>query len=128
MHLGWLTLSDGAVVIDRKWNARGFGAKFSVAEWPNDALEALNETASETRPLDISSMGMRHKSMLAQVKLDDTAIGIVISQDGNVSAMATINGTVTVWRNLLLRRFQFTDEIRASKIRQSTSPTPNSSA
>jgi hypothetical protein len=88
------------MLLTRDLRLRGLGAvvrRISERE-PPLIVRAVDAGAINRLPYDLSASGTRHRSAAAFCALNPGAAAFVVSQDGEMSAMRTIDGTVIVWR------------------------------
>jgi hypothetical protein len=100
-----LSRVDGAVVMDRALAVRGYGAVIDIGELPRTAWMAQDVAGSRgaLRRIDPRTFGTRHQSMMRFVYSRPGSVGFVVSQDGDVRAMARVRGGVVVWDDIKLR-------------------------
>ena len=88
---------DGALLLTRDLRLRGFGAVVRhVGELP-PILRAVDAGALDRQPYDLSASGTRHRSAAVFCKQNPGVAAFVVSQDGEMSAMRSIDETVIVW-------------------------------
>jgi hypothetical protein len=99
-----LSRIDGHVLVDGNWNVRGFGTVVTVQEKPALVYRGESEYFSPSghSKLDITRYGTRHQSMAGYCALDEKAVGFVVSQDGDVRAMTSIDGALVIWEDIKL--------------------------
>ena len=106
---------DGTVILTPDLSVCGFGAKIGSA--PNadtvfDAKILEKRKDTDSRPLDLSGLGMRHTSVLRYCKADPAAIGVIVSQDGNVRVATTLMERLFLWDNVqLLWQLNYTPRV-----------------
>jgi hypothetical protein len=93
---------DGAVVMDKQFALRGFGAEVS-SELPPPACvwRALDNEAHARREDDFENVGTRHRAAYRFVNQHPEGLAIVISHDGVISFVANRNGDVVIWEQSL---------------------------
>lgn len=84
--LGQLGATDGCVVLDRRLDLKGFGAKI---DWPHDAtflplIDARNGQQITEEQIE-QGMGTRHRSACRLAQVLPGTIVFVISQDGDLT-------------------------------------------
>jgi hypothetical protein len=102
---------DGAVLLRPDLTVLGFGVKINAAQSPRRVLDGPSflKDATSTKLIDTSRFGTRHTSMLKYCVSDPDAIGVVISQDGQVRVIANVSGDVLLWDQVkLLAHSNFT--------------------
>jgi len=112
---------DGLVLLTPQLEVVGFGAKIKAARSVRTVYEGRSFARRGTRAtkIDVARFGTRHGSMLRYCRVDPAAIGIVVSQDGHVRIIASINGSLTLWENvkLLDHRDYSRQTVRGAKTR-----------
>jgi hypothetical protein len=111
-----LSRVDGAIVMDRHLNVRGFGAEITEAREPPEVFLSTTQgaTAKGVRKISYQDYGTRHRSMMRYVYRHGGGVGFVVSNDGDVRAMTKRDGDLVVWNNLQLEH-NFHTERRRSK-------------
>lgn len=98
-----LTRVDGLVLMTPTLEIAGFGVVIKLAE---TAVEvALSSTVTPnvlTKPMNVQDLGTRHRSMMRYCMAHPGAVGLVVSQDGDVRVMTKVDARVIVWDNVLL--------------------------
>lgn len=99
-----LAALDGIVLMTPILEVRGFGVKIKSASRIGDVLDGkyLSANKSKRRLIDVTKFGTRHQSMLRYCRNDPDAIGLVISQDGNVRVIATVGKRLGLWDDVRL--------------------------
>lgn len=89
--IGQLASTDGCVVLDRRLNVKGFGAKI---DWSNDGtgarfLPLFDVRTEEEVPEEHieQRMGTRHRSACRLAQILPDSIMFVVSQDGDLTAI-----------------------------------------
>jgi len=96
---------DGAVVLRPDLTVLGYGAEITAKKPPKRVFAATNARAAQRdlKRIDYEDFGTRHRSAMRYVLAVPGAIAFVVSQDGDVRAIANIGGdSVVVWENLKL--------------------------
>ena len=108
-----LSCVDGLVVLSPRLNVYGFGTV--ITEDKAGIKEVYISTTSKpssTVTLQRSNhFGTRHQSMFAYCRKHPGSVGFVISQDGEIRAVKSIDGKVYVWENIRVYNF-----LRSNKI------------
>jgi hypothetical protein len=101
-----LSRVDGAVVANRTLSVRGYGAVIEVEELPASVWTASNVRgrAQDLRRIDPRHFGTRHQSMMRFCYSRPGSVGFVVSQDGDVRAMARVGNRLVLWEDIRLRR------------------------
>ena len=92
-----LAAVDGAVILDGRLRIEGFGVQFPVLLSPGTTV--TNAQTGHEYPC--TQWGLRHQSIFAVCHDCEDAIGLIVSQDGNVKAVKAVNGTVFFWDGIL---------------------------
>ena len=100
-----LSRVDGLVLLDPSLRVRAFGVEITIADDPGDVYLACDAEGTEEllQEFDYGNFGTRHRSMIRYCAGSPDSLGFVISQDGDVRAIANVNGRVLVWDNIALR-------------------------
>ena len=95
---------DGLVLLDPLLHVRGFGVKIMSGTRIGKVYDGPDflKRFKRARLVDISRFGTRHGSILRYCQSDPDAIGLVVSQDGQVRLIMSIDNTVTLWDNVKL--------------------------
>ena len=96
--LSSLSAVDGAVVLDKRFSLRGFGAEVSAElPAPSQVWRALDLEGTTRVPESIESVGTRHRAAYRFVKDHPDGLAVVVSHDGGVSFVANRAGDVVFW-------------------------------
>jgi hypothetical protein len=97
-----LAATDGAVVLNKRFEILGFGAEVS-AELPSPprVWQALDIQGHDLRSDEVESLGTRHRAAYRFVNEHPDGLAIVISQDGAVRFVARRRGEVVYWEQSL---------------------------
>ena len=100
-----LSRVDGLVLLDPSLRVKAFGVEITIADDPGDVYLAADAdgTPDKLIPLDYRHFGTRHRSMIRYCAAFPDSLGFVISQDGDVRAVTSVDGKVIVWDNIALR-------------------------
>jgi len=100
-----LSRVDGLVLMTPDLDVHGFGVEMQTSEQPEIVYRAGNATASPSRRsrADYNHFGTRHRSMMRYCAARPGSVGLVVSQDGDVRAMTSVDGALVMWENLQLR-------------------------
>jgi len=99
-----LAAVDGLVLLTPLLEVVGFGVKIlsgSAACTVYDGPSFIRRGIAATR-VDTSRFGTRHNSMLRYCRADSNAVGIIVSQDGQVRVVLSIGRSLTLWDNVQL--------------------------
>jgi hypothetical protein len=99
-----LTRIDGLVLVNQALEVIGFGVEITTAKEPTSVKKALTgDAAKETRKLfNYTYFGTRHRSMMRYCDANPDSVGFVISQDGDVRAIAKVDDDVCMWEDFRL--------------------------
>ncbi len=99
-----LAAVDGLVLMTPTLSVGGFGVK--IGSTPNVATvydgAGFAHRGARARKIDPSQFGTRHGSMLRYCAHDRKALGIVVSQDGYVRLIMSVQNSLVFWDNLKL--------------------------
>src|SRR5258708_26589563 len=99
-----LAAVDGLVLMTPTLSVAGFGVK--IGSTPNVMTvydgAGFSRRGTHARKIDPSRFGTRHGSMLRYCAQDRNALGIVVSQDGYVRLIMTVQNSLVFWDNLKL--------------------------
>ncbi|GAA4203999.1 hypothetical protein GCM10022289_21120 [Pedobacter jeongneungensis] len=107
-----LSCVDGLVLMSPRLNVYGFGTVIAETVSPEYVyLSTASRPGNSVIKTPANHFGTRHQSMFAYCKKYPESVGFVVSQDGEVRAIKSINGKVYVWENIRVYQFQ-----RSSKL------------
>ena len=98
---------DGLVLLTPLLEVLGFGVKIRT-EKPVGRVYAgpdFVRRGSAATCVNLSQFGTRHTSMLQYCRADPSAIGVVVSQDGQVRLVLSVGRSLTLWENVQLLRY-----------------------
>lgn len=97
---------DGIVVLNDDLSTFGFGAVIEKVDPPKKVYLAraarFNNNLDE---LDSKNLGTRHRSMMTFCAKNPGAIGIVVSQDGDLRMMGQFEDKLVVWENVKTQKY-----------------------
>ena len=97
-----LAAVDGAVVLNKRFDLIGFGAEVSgELPYPDVVEQALDVEGERRAPEPANSVGTRHRAAYRFVTAHPTGLAIVISMDGIVRFVASIEGKIVFWDQFL---------------------------
>ncbi|RYD99030.1 MAG: hypothetical protein EOP54_05580 [Sphingobacteriales bacterium] len=101
------TCVDGVVLFDTNLAATGFGTVLRSKRMPRKIYLSTAATAStkSLMPADPKHYGTRHRSMIAYCWNHPQALGMVISQDGDIRAFKKIDDKLIMWENIKTRQY-----------------------
>jgi hypothetical protein len=99
-----LATTDGLVLLDPTLRLIGFGVKIRGGTRVDTVYDGAGFATRGTRArrIDTSGFGTRHGSMLRYCRVDRRAIGVVVSQDGDVRLILPAARSLTLWNNVQL--------------------------
>jgi hypothetical protein len=95
---------DGLVLLSPLLHVQGFGVKIKTGGHVGIVYDGagFNERGVKAKKIDPSRFGTRHNSVLRYCRVDKNAIGVVISQDGNVRIAMSAGRSLVLWDNVKL--------------------------
>jgi hypothetical protein len=99
-----LAAVDGLVLMTPTLSVSGFGVKIGSAPEVKIVYDGASFARLKTRArkIDLSQFGTRHRSMVRYCSKDRNAVGLVVSQDGYVRMIMTIQNSLVLWDNIKL--------------------------
>ena len=112
-----LSRVDGLVLLTPTLDVVGFGTEIASNLPPQSFQIATRRTAgrSSLRPGDYEHYGTRHRSMMRYCDANPGAVGFVVSQDGDVRAIAKVGNDLVMWERV---RLQVERELVRSSMRE----------
>jgi hypothetical protein len=109
-----LTRVDGLVLLNKKLEVRGFGVEITVPDEPSDVFACRDASGSEwsRNRADYLRYGTRHRSMMRYCAKYPGSLGFIISQDGDVRVVTSVNGRLFLWENIQLQLPTFIRRVR----------------
>lgn len=96
-QISLLAAVDGAVLLDSELRIQGFGVRFPVLLPPGTTVRAAL-TGDEYL---CDQWGLRHQSVFSLCEKSVQTIGLIVSQDGDVTAVKAVDGQLTFWDGIL---------------------------
>ena len=96
-QISLLAAVDGAVLLDDHLRIQGFGVRFPVLLPPGSQVE----DASSGRKYLCDQWGLRHQSVFSFCHKSEGAIGLIVSQDGEVKAVKAEQSQLYFWDGIL---------------------------
>jgi len=95
---------DGLVLLTPLLELVGFGVKIRTERRIGRVYVGRDfvRRGAGAACVDLSCFGTRHTSMLRYCRADPQAIGVVVSQDGQVRVVVTMGRSLTLWDNIQL--------------------------
>jgi hypothetical protein len=101
--LASLSRVDGLIWLDGDLCLHGFGVEITAKRDPTTLLLAQDSQGRNTRTLRLTHYGMRHRSMMRHCAAHPESLGFVVSQDGDVRAITSVDDSVLVWENVRIQ-------------------------
>ncbi|RBQ11818.1 putative sensor domain DACNV-containing protein [Pedobacter miscanthi] len=101
------TCVDGVVLFNRSMVSNGFGAVLRAKKMPRKIYVSTTATAApkSLEVHDPKHYGTRHRSMIAYCWSHPSALGLVISQDGDIRAFSKIDDKLIMWENIKTQQY-----------------------
>ena len=98
---------DGLVLLSPLLQVKGFGVKIKTGGHVGTVYDgaAFQTRGTRAKKIAASRFGTRHNSVLRYCRLDKNAIGVVISQDGNVRIAMSTGRSLVLWDNVKLQGY-----------------------
>ncbi len=97
-----LAAVDGAVVVDKRFQLIGFGAEVSgELPYPDVVEQALDLEGERRSPEPANAVGTRHRAAYRFLTAHPAGLAIVISMDGIVRFVASVEGKIVYWDQFL---------------------------
>ncbi|HEX3724974.1 MAG TPA: hypothetical protein VHV08_01975 [Pirellulales bacterium] len=97
-----LSCVDGFVLLDRSMAVHGFGVEVRTDNLLSDIYVARDSHADPKllRQAELTQYGTRHRAMMRYCYDKPGALGLVVSQDGDIRAMTRIADMLVLWENI----------------------------
>ncbi|MGM9478262.1 putative sensor domain DACNV-containing protein [Pedobacter sp. GSP4] len=101
------TCVDGVVLFNSSMISNGFGGVLRAKKMPRKIYVSSTATATpkSLAPHDPKHYGTRHRSMIAYCWNHPSALGLVISQDGDIRAFSKIEDKLIMWENIKTQQY-----------------------
>lgn len=101
------TCVDGVLLFDRDMTSKGFGAVLKSRKMPRKIYVSNTATAApkSLKAVDPMHFGTRHRSMIAYCYNHPEALGLVVSQDGDIRAFHRVEEKLIMWENIKTQQF-----------------------
>ena len=99
---------DGVILFNESMVANGFGAVLRSKKMPRKIFVSNTSTATPKSlvPHDPKHYGTRHRSMISYCWNHPSALGFVISQDGEIRAFSKIEDKLIMWENIKTQQYK----------------------
>ena len=88
---------DGAVLLDDHLRIQGFGVRFSMLlPVGTTVLDAVTDVEHAC-----DQWGLRHQSVFSVCQKCEQAVGLIVSHDGEVKAVKSVEGRLHLWDSIL---------------------------
>lgn len=103
-----LAAVDGLVLLTPSLAIVGFGVKIKSSESIGRVYDgaAFSQKGTRARLVDAARFGTRHSSVLRYCRADRRALGVIVSQDGQVRLAASEGRSLTLWENVRLLHYE----------------------
>jgi hypothetical protein len=110
------TCVDGVLLFDRDMTSKGFGAVLKSRKMPRKIYVSNTATAApkSLKAADPMHFGTRHRSMIAYCYNHPEALGLVVSQDGDIRAFHRVDEKLIMWENIKTQQFLKSRKIKRS--------------
>lgn len=97
-----LTCVDGVVLLDPCLTVHGFGVELRTEDNLRQVYLASDSLADvrHLREVELGQFGTRHRAMMRYCQQHPGSIGFVVSQDGNIQALARLGERLVLWENI----------------------------
>ncbi|MBW3541100.1 MAG: hypothetical protein KY476_12595 [Planctomycetes bacterium] len=96
-QISLLAAVDGAVLLDNHLRIQGFGVRFPVLL----SVGASILHAATDVEYACDQWGLRHQSVFSVCQKCEQAVGLIVSQDGGVKAVKSVEGKLRLWDGIL---------------------------
>jgi hypothetical protein len=100
------------------FNVVGFGVEIRTEADVKTVYVAQNEDATKLAPVDTRTLGTRHRSMMRYCYAHPGAVGLVISQDGDIRAITKLSSKLVMWEHLHLRAGRLDEDMFPPRIQE----------
>jgi len=99
-----LAAVDGLVLMTPTLHVLGFGVKIKPGSAVGKVFDGpeFSRKGRLAKRIDVSRFGTRHGTMLSYCGADRNAVGIIVSQDGEVRVIVSRGRNLTLWDNVKL--------------------------
>lgn len=98
-----LSRVDGAILLENGLDVGGFGVEIRTKADVKRVYLAEDEQATKIIAADPRAYGTRHRSMMRYCQSHPSAVGFVVSQDGDIRAIKSVASKLVMWEQLRLR-------------------------
>lgn len=101
-----LSCVDGLVLLSPLLTVNGFGTVITEKNLPEFVHISKKSSPSQTIKIKPEHFGTRHQSMFAYCNKHPESVGFVVSQDGEIRAVKSVDGKLIMWENIKVYQFQ----------------------
>ena len=114
-----LSCIDGLIVMTPELTVLGFGTKIVTSEQPKYIYISPTAIINNSKLIKINSnfFGTRHQSMISFCWTNPSALGFVISQDGDIRAITRHGRKIVMWENIKVLQFKKSKKLKDSLIK-----------
>jgi hypothetical protein len=106
-----LSCVDGLVLFSPRLDIFGFGTVITETTPVEHVYVCENSKATIGPETEANNFGTRHRSMFSYCKMQPESVGFVVSQDGDIRAIKSIDGKVFVWENIRVYNFRRSNKL-----------------
>lgn len=105
---------DGLIVLNHQLEVCGFGAVIDEIDPPEQIYisETNKVTHAKLVPRNPDNFGTRHRSMMSYCWHHSDALGLVISQDGDLRAIKRLGDQLVIWENIKIQNYLKSKKIK----------------
>ncbi len=109
-----LSCIDGLILMDTNLSVKGFGCVIKNIDLPDNIYISKSSRINEEKltKQNPNTFGTRHRSMFSFCRKNHGSIGFVVSQDGDIRAITTINNKVIMWENIKVQQLQKSKKLK----------------
>lgn len=103
-----LATLDGAVLMTPDLAVLGFGTKIRAGGNAGVVYDGRDYSVRrrKAKSVDLSQFGTRHLSMIQYCRKDPNALGIIVSQDGQIRVVVSSNQDLILWQDVKLLQYE----------------------
>jgi hypothetical protein len=113
-----LSRVDGLIWLKHDLSLQGFGVEITSKKEPKMVFRAEDSAGLNTTKIDMNHFGTRHRSMIRHCAADQGSVGFVVSQDGDVRAISSVDEKVILWEEIRLLSLHNAKTTKAKKKRK----------
>jgi hypothetical protein len=101
-----LSCVDGLVLLSPLLTVNGFGTVITEKGLPEFVHISKVSSPSRITKIKPEHYGTRHQSMFAYCNKHPDSVGFIVSQDGEIRAVKSVEGKLIMWENIKVYQFQ----------------------